>query len=46
LLIANDDRVREMRAQLGLRATAVEAEAREMSVDDATALAQETASRG
>jgi hypothetical protein len=46
LLIANDDRVREMRAQLGPRATAIEAEARAMSVDDAIALAEETVDRG
>jgi predicted ATPase/DNA-binding CsgD family transcriptional regulator len=46
LLVPTDDHVREMRARLGPRATAIEAEAREMSVDDAIALAQETASRG
>ena len=43
LLVATDDHVRELRAQLGPRAAAIEAEARAMSLDDAMVLAQETA---
>lgn len=46
LLMASDDHVHNVRAQLGPRAKAIEAEAREMSLDDAIALAQETADRG
>ena len=46
LPIEGDDHVQELRAQLGQRATAIEAEARAMSVDNAIALAREIADRG
>ena len=45
LLIASEDHVLKMRAQLGPRAPAIEAEARELSIDEAIAFAQATADR-